>query len=38
VVLGGALAGQWLIRNMTQRVFEVAVIALTAVSCLFLFR
>jgi uncharacterized membrane protein YfcA len=38
VVLGGALAGQWLIRNMTQKVFEVAVIALTAVSCLLLFR
>lgn len=37
-VLAGALAGQWLVRNMTQKVFEVAVVALTAVSCLFLFR
>lgn len=37
-VLVGALAGQWLVRNVTQRVFELAVIALTAVSCLFLFR
>ena len=37
-VLAGALAGRWLIRNMEQRVFEGLVIALTAVSCLFLFR
>ena len=37
-VLAGALAGRWLIRNMRQSVFEVLVIALTAVSCLFLFR
>jgi uncharacterized membrane protein YfcA len=37
-VLAGALAGRWLIRNMAQSVFEVLVIALTAVSCLFLFR
>ena len=37
-VLAGAMAGQWLVRNVTQRVFELAVIALTAVSCLFLFR
>ena len=37
-VLAGALAGKWLIRNMEQRVFEVLVIVLTAVSCLFLFR
>jgi len=37
-VLAGALAGQWLVRNMTQKVFELAVVALTAVSCLFLFR
>ena len=36
--LAGALAGQWLVRNMTQKVFELAVITLTAVSCLFLFR
>jgi len=37
-VLAGALAGRWLIRHMAQSVFEVLVIALTAVSCLFLFR
>jgi uncharacterized protein len=37
-VLVGAMAGQWLVRNVTQKVFELAVIALTAVSCLFLFR
>jgi len=37
-VLVGALAGRWLIRNIDQRMFEVLVVALTAVSCLFLFR
>ena len=37
-VLAGAMAGQWLVRNVTQEVFEVAVVALTAVSCLLLFR
>jgi uncharacterized membrane protein YfcA len=37
-VLAGALAGRWLIRHTPQHVFEVLVIALTAVSCLFLFR
>ena len=37
-VLAGAMAGQWLVRNVTQSVFELAVIALTAVSCLLLFR
>jgi uncharacterized membrane protein YfcA len=37
-VLAGAMAGRWLIRHMPQHVFEVLVIALTAVSCLFLFR
>ena len=37
-VLAGALAGRWLIRHMPQHVFEVLVIVLTAVSCLFLFR
>jgi uncharacterized membrane protein YfcA len=37
-VLAGALAGQWLIRNIEQSVFEVLVIVLTAISCLFLFR
>ena len=38
IVLAGALAGRWLIRVMPQRVFEVSVIGLTAVSCLILFR
>jgi len=37
-VLVGALAGRWLIRNIDQRMFEVLVIALTGISCLFLFR
>jgi uncharacterized membrane protein YfcA len=37
-VLVGALAGRWLIRNIDQSMFEVLVIALTAISCLFLFR
>jgi len=37
-VLAGALAGRWLIGHMPQHVFEVLVIALTAVSCLFLFH
>jgi uncharacterized membrane protein YfcA len=37
-VLCGALAGRWLIYRMPQRVFEFLVIAMTAVSCLFLFR
>ena len=37
-VLAGALAGRWLIRNIDQGMFEVLVIALTAISCLFLFR
>lgn len=37
-VLAGALAGRWLIRHTPQSVFEGLVIALTAVSCLFLFR
>src|SRR4029077_19132536 len=37
-VLAGALAGRWLIRNLDQSMFEVLVIALTAISCLFLFR
>ena len=37
-VLAGALAGRWLIRHTPQQVFEVLVIALTAVSCLFLFH
>lgn len=36
-VFAGALAGRWLIRNMDQRLFEVLVIALTAISVLFLF-
>ena len=37
-VLVGALAGRWLIRNIDQSMFEVLVIGLTAISCLFLFR
>jgi len=37
-VVAGALAGRWLIRHMAQQMFEVLVIALTAVSCLLLFR
>ena len=37
-VLAGALAGRWLIRNIDQKMFELLVIALTAISCLFLFR
>jgi uncharacterized membrane protein YfcA len=36
-VLAGALAGRWLIRHMPQHIFEALVIALTAISCLFLF-
>lgn len=38
LVLAGAFAGQWLVHHMPQRVFEVLVIGLTAVSSLFLFR
>jgi uncharacterized membrane protein YfcA len=37
-VLSGALAGSWLVHRMPQRAFEFLVIAMTAVSCLFLFR
>jgi hypothetical protein len=37
-VLGGALAGRWLIHRMPQRLFEITVIGLTAVSSLILFR
>jgi uncharacterized membrane protein YfcA len=37
-VLAGALAGRWLIRHTPQGVFEIAVIVLTAVSCLLLLR
>lgn len=37
-VLAGALAGRWLVHRMPQRLFEITVIALTAVSCLILFR
>lgn len=36
-VLVGALAGRWLIRHTPQHIFEGLVIALTAISCLFLF-
>ena len=37
-VLAGALAGQWLVRRMSQSVFEALVMVLTALSCLLLFR
>ena len=37
-VLAGALAGRWLVHRIPQRLFEILVIGLTAVSCLFLFR
>jgi uncharacterized membrane protein YfcA len=36
-VLCGALAGRWVIHHMPQRVFEVLVIVMTAVSCALLF-
>jgi uncharacterized membrane protein YfcA len=38
VVLLGALAGRWVVRVMPQKLFEAAVIVLTGVSCLLLFR
>lgn len=38
IVLAGALAGRWLVYRIPQRPFEVLVIGLTAISCLFLFR
>ena len=38
VVLAGALTGRWVVRVMPQKLFEFLVIALTAVSCLLLFR
>ena len=38
LVLCGAFAGRWLVRVMPQKVFETAVIAMTGVSCLLLFR
>ena len=38
IVLTGAYAGRWLVRVMPQKLFETAVIALTAVSCFLLFR
>jgi uncharacterized membrane protein YfcA len=38
VVLAGALTGRWVVRVMPQKLFEFCVIALTAVSCLLLFR
>lgn len=37
-VLAGALTGRWLVHAMPQKLFETLVIALTAVSCLLLFR
>lgn len=38
IVLAGALTGRWVVRVMPQKVFEAAVIILTAVSCVLLFR
>lgn len=38
IVLAGALTGRWVVRVMPQKVFEAAVIVLTAVSCVLLFR
>jgi uncharacterized protein len=37
-VLAGALAGRWVLHRMPQRLFEILVIAMTALSCLLLFR
>jgi uncharacterized protein len=37
-VVCGAVAGRWLLQRVPQKVFEVLVIALTAVSSVFLFR
>ncbi len=37
-VICGGFAGLWLIRRIPQRVFETLVVALTAISCVFLFR
>ncbi len=37
-VLAGAVAGRWLVMHVEQHVFEALVIALTAASCLLLFR
>jgi uncharacterized membrane protein YfcA len=37
-VLAGALAGRWLIHRIPAKLFEVLVVALTALSILFLFR
>lgn len=34
----GALAGLWIIRNINQRVFELSIISLTALSAILLFR
>lgn len=38
VILVGSLAGRWIVHRIPQRVFEVLVTALTAVSTLLLFR
>jgi uncharacterized membrane protein YfcA len=37
-VLLGALAGRWLVYRMPQKLFEMLVIVMTAVSCVLLFR
>jgi uncharacterized membrane protein YfcA len=36
--ISGAIAGLWIIRNTPQKLFEMLVIGLTAISALFLFR
>lgn len=38
VVFAGALTGRWLLERMSPRAFEVAILALTAISTLLLFR
>lgn len=38
VVLAGALTGRWVVRVLPQKWFEAAVIVLTGVSCVLLFR
>jgi uncharacterized protein len=37
-VIGGAVAGLWIVHRVPQRVFDVLIIALTAVSAVVLFR
>jgi uncharacterized membrane protein YfcA len=37
-VMGGALTGRWLIDRIPNRLFEILVVVLTALSLWFLFR